>query len=82
VQQSRGGPACSASIAIRRSGTNAFEQAENAPHRRDAIQRRDEVHFRSAGIHETGVDAIGNQCVKKDFRSGGHFTHYVGSSVW
>src|SRR5208283_616541 len=81
VQQSGGGLSLGTGIAVRSPGTDALEQAQDTAQLRNAIERGDKVHFRSARIHETGVDAVGDQCVKKDFCSGGHSLIMWGHSV-
>ena len=63
------GPRCSkrrgrlarhAAIAIGGAGHHAFEQGQHRPDRA-LVQRRDEMHFRSAGIGEADFDPAGNQ---------------------
>jgi hypothetical protein len=39
------------------------------------------VHFRCARIHETGVDAVGGEGVKKNFCSCRHSPYYVAPPI-
>ena len=43
-------------IAIGSTGDHAFEQSENCPHARLAVERCDKVHLRGAGVAETHLD--------------------------
>src|SRR3954447_27051309 len=77
MQQCGGWPPVRAGIAVRRSRTDALEEAQNAAHFRHAIERSDEVHFRRSRIQETGLDAIDEERVKNYLCTGGHFTNYA-----
>ncbi len=46
-----------AAISVGRAGRDAFEQAQDGAHAGDRIDRRDEVHFRSARIAEAHLDS-------------------------
>ena len=50
-----------ARIAVRGSRDHTFEEAEHATHLRYLVERGDDVHFRGAGIRETGVNAPSDQ---------------------
>src|SRR6267154_3706445 len=62
MKQRAGGFPSHACISVGRCRNNAFEQSQNATHFRPLVQRRDDVHFRSAGVCEAGVDSSGYQC--------------------
>ena len=48
-------------IAVSGSGDDAFEEPEHTAYFRYAVQRGDNVNFRSARVCETSVDASGDQ---------------------
>jgi hypothetical protein len=58
-----------AGVAVGRSRHDAFEQAEDAAHAVDLVQRGDEMHFRRAGIGETDVDLVLDQRPDQTFRT-------------
>ena len=58
-----------ASIAIGGPRYHAFEQAEDAAHPVDPVERCDEMHLRGSGIAETNLDAAGYQRPHKTFGS-------------
>ncbi len=60
-----------ARIAIGGAGHEAFAEAEDAAQLRLAVECRDEVHFRGAGIGEADVDAVCKQRIDKHIRAGG-----------
>ncbi len=67
VQQRRRGLAGHPRIAVGGAGGHALEEAEDAAHAGDAVERRDEVHLAGAGIGEAGVDAAGEQGADEAF---------------
>ena len=69
VQQRGGGLARDARIAVCRAGHHAFEQAQHASHAGHAVQRRDEVHLRGAGIREADFHAGIQQRAQQGFGS-------------
>ena len=71
MQQRAGRAARHPRVAIGGPGCDAFEQREDAPHAVDAIERRDEVHLRCAGVREAGVDAAGDQRADEHLGAGG-----------
>ena len=69
VQQRAGRTPGHSGVAVCRAGRDAFEQREDAPHAVDAIERRDEVHFRRAGVREAGIDAARDERADERFRA-------------
>src|SRR4249919_2073519 len=67
VQERAGGLAGNAIVAVRSAGHYTFEQSEHAAHAWDAVQRRYEVHLRSARICKAHVDAFINKRVYQTF---------------
>ena len=61
MQQRRRGFLRHARVAVGRAGRHALEQREHAAHALDAVERRDEMHFRRAGIGEADIDAAADQ---------------------
>ena len=57
VQQGRRGFSGHSGIAVGGAADDAFEQAEDAAHAVDLVERRHEMHLRGARICETDVDA-------------------------
>ena len=57
MQERGGGAAKHARVSVGRAGAHAFKEAEHAAHAFDAVERRDELHFGRAGVHEAGVDS-------------------------
>jgi hypothetical protein len=69
MKQGAGGLPSQARITVSSPGNNAFEETQNATNFRPPVKRRNNVHFRSAGICEAGIDSSGNQCSNQTFRS-------------
>ena len=69
MQQRRGRRALHAVVAVGGAGHHAFEQAEHAAHAVDAIERGNEVHFRSARVGETHVHLARDQRSHQTFRT-------------
>jgi hypothetical protein len=61
MQKRRGQLAGHARIAVGGAGHHSLEQAENAAHPLDAVERGDEMHLGGAGIGEAGVDPAAHQ---------------------
>src|ERR1700747_3415358 len=58
-----------AAVTLGHPGHRAFEKTEHDPHARDPVERRDEMHFRRAGIAETDLDARSYKRPQKTFRA-------------
>lgn len=54
-------------VAVRAAGHHGFGHAEDAAHALDLVKCGDEMHFRCAGVGETGIDAAGEQRAHKAF---------------
>ncbi len=67
MQQGDGGLARHAGVAVGRAGDHAFEQAKDAAHPGNAIERGDEMHLRGARIGEAGIDAAAEQRMDQGF---------------
>ena len=67
MEQGGGRAAGHAGVAVGGAGDDAFEQAEDAAHAGDAVERGDEVHFRCAGVGEARIDPVGEQGVHQAF---------------
>ena len=67
-------------VPIGGSGDDTLEEAQNAAHLRDLIERGHEVDFRSAWIGEASVDAAGEQRAYQAF-SAVHATFHSRKSV-
>ena len=67
MEQRRGGLAGHARVAVGAAGHHDFGHAEDAAHALDLVERGDEMHFRRAGIGETGINAAGEQRAHKAF---------------
>src|SRR5260221_13523839 len=67
MQQGRCRPIRHAEITVRGTGDHAFEQSQHAAYARDAVQRRDEMQFRSARIGEADIDAASQQGFDETF---------------
>ena len=50
-----------AGIPVRRAGTDALEQAQDAAHARHAVERRDKLHLGSSRIHQAQIHFVGQQ---------------------
>ena len=57
MQQGSGRLLRHAAVAIRHPGYRAFEKAKHDSHSLDPVERRDEMHFRCAGIAKTDLNA-------------------------
>jgi len=69
VQQGSRRPPQHARVAIGRAGAYAFEETQHAAHRGHAVERRYKLHLGGAGIHEAGIDPVGQQGAKKTLGS-------------
>ena len=67
MQQRRGGLVGHAGIAVGGAGHRALGEAEHAAHALDAVERRDEMHLRRAGIGEADVDAGSDERAHQGF---------------
>ncbi|MNF02022.1 hypothetical protein D3C80_2011150 [compost metagenome] len=61
VQQGGGRLVGHARVTVGRARHHAFEQAQHAAHLGFAIQGRDKVHFRCAGVGKAHVYIVGQQ---------------------
>ena len=69
MQQGRRRPLAHPVVTVGGAGDDALEQAEHAAHPVHAIQRRDEMHFRRAGVGEAHIDPAANQGAHQAFRA-------------
>ena len=54
-------------ISVRGAGHHAFEQPEHATHFAHAVERRDNMHFRRAGVGEASVHSARHQRANQAF---------------
>ena len=57
VQQGSGRASRHPAVAVSRTGSDAFKQAQHCAHVGHGVERRDEVHLRRTGVGEASDDA-------------------------
>jgi hypothetical protein len=67
MQESAGWFFGHARIAVRGSGNDTFEETEHASHFRSAVERTNDVDFRSARVCEAGFNSTGHQGTNQTF---------------